>query len=182
MKITTYAFNIHLHDLEYEHKNKTLSPANQHQTLIPIGEDFKQIELFSIEDNEGYFEGSITIDYNGQEIIKQHVQTCDLYMLWFDLYQTTISNEYKLSYLDIDFEIHTIKKEKSIVLKIYETKENQVTYTLPLDEYTQAIKVGLLEFYNHLNHDYVRNNFDSPYYFKLEEIYTNMLIISAIRY
>lgn len=73
-------------------------------------------------------------------------------------------------------------KRKSIVLKIYETKENQVTYTLPLDEYTQAIKVGLLEFYNHLNHDYVRNNFDSPYYFKLEEIYTNMLIISAIRY
>ncbi|QTQ07725.1 hypothetical protein J9174_10040 [Macrococcoides canis] len=174
MKITTYAFNIHLHDLEYEHKNKTLSPANQHQTLIPIGEDFKKIELFSIEDNEGYFEGSICIEDSGNIIVDKHVQTGDLYMLWYDLYQATIMNEYIISYLDVDFEIYTFKKENNIVLTILEEKDKRTTYSLPLNEFNHAVKEGLIEFYNHLNHDYIRNDFDSPYYFKLKDIYTDI--------
>ncbi|QIH79062.1 hypothetical protein [Macrococcoides canis] len=174
MKITTYAFNIHLYDLEYEHKNKTLSPANQHQTLIPIGEDFKKIELFSIEDNEGYFEGSICIEDSGNIIVDKHVQTGDLYMLWYDLYQATIMNEYIISYLDVDFEIYTFKKENNIVLTILEEKDKRTTYSLPLNEFNHAVKEGLIEFYNHLNHDYIRNDFDSPYYFKLKDIYTDI--------
>ncbi|UTH06450.1 hypothetical protein [Macrococcoides canis] len=174
MKITTYAFNIHLHDLEYEHKNKTLSPANQHQTLIPIGEDFKKIELFSIEDNEGYFEGSICIEDSGNIIVDKHVLTGDLYMLWYDLYQATIMNEYIISYLDVDFEIYTFKKENNIVLTILEEKDKRTTYSLPLNEFNHAVKEGLIEFYNHLNHDYIRNDFDSPYYFKLKDIYTDI--------
>ena len=174
LRITTFAYNIYLNDLEYNYKNNQLTSEGRRLSLIPIGADFKKVELFSNEDNEGYFEGSICIEDRGNIIVDKHVQTGDLYMLWYDLYQATIMNEYIISYLDVDFEIYTFKKENNIVLTILEEKDKRTTYSLPLNEFNHAVKEGLVEFYNHLNHDYMRNDFDSPYYFKLKDIYTDI--------
>lgn len=130
LRVTSFAYNIHLNDLEYNYKNNQLTSEGRRLSLIPIGADFKKVELFSNEDNEGY--------------------------------------------LDVDFEIYTFKKENNIVLTILEEKDKRTTYSLPLNEFNHAVKEGLIEFYNHLNHDYMRNDFDSPYYFKLKDIYTDI--------
>ncbi|HAB60379.1 MAG TPA: hypothetical protein DCE48_06665 [Lachnospiraceae bacterium] len=62
MRITTFAYNIYLNDLEYNYKNNQLISEGRRLSLIPIHADFKKVELFSNEDNEGYFEGSICIE------------------------------------------------------------------------------------------------------------------------
>lgn len=62
LRITTFAYNIYLNDLEYNYKNNQLTSAGRRLALIPIGADFKKVELLSNEDNEGYFEGNICIE------------------------------------------------------------------------------------------------------------------------
>ncbi len=62
LRITTFTYNLHLNDLEYNYKNNQLTSEGRRLSLIPIGADFKKVELFSNEDNEGYFEGSICIE------------------------------------------------------------------------------------------------------------------------
>ncbi|MDJ1091200.1 hypothetical protein QNJ39_06285 [Macrococcus caseolyticus] len=106
MRITTFAYNIYLNDLEYNCKNNQLISEGRRLSLIPIGADFK--------------------------------------------------------------------KGNNIVLTILEEKDKRTTYSLPLNEFNHAVKEGLNEFYNHLNHDYIRNDFDSHYYFKLKDIYTDI--------
>ncbi|UTH02497.1 hypothetical protein KFV05_00405 [Macrococcoides canis] len=172
IKISTFADNIYLN--AYEYINNNLTKEYKLQSLIPISEDFKKIELLSSEENEGYFEGRISILNNNQIIIDKNIPTSDLYMLWYDLYQTTVMKTYEFSYLDVNLNIQTLQREDDAILISTVLEEKFASYILPYKKYKKAVHEGLIEFYNHLNHDYVRNDFDSPYYFKLTEIFSEI--------
>ncbi|RAI82131.1 hypothetical protein BFS35_000160 [Macrococcoides goetzii] len=164
---------------------------------VPTGEIFKKIERIELKENEGYFVGSIELISNDEIIIPKSIHTGDLYLLWHDLYLSTTYQSYEFSYLDNNYTIKTEiitdqikfqiqdtelnKKGKRLTENVFVEDINQYveeviqTHSFHLEDYKSAVIEGLITFFEHLNHDFKRNKFDSPYYFDLEKFYKSVM-------
>ncbi|TDM39676.1 hypothetical protein ETI06_04020 [Macrococcoides goetzii] len=165
-------------------------PDTEH---IPLSNTFKQLEKIELKENEGYFEGSIEFIVNNKTIIPRDITSSDLYQLWHDLYLTTVQQSHDFDYLDINYKVITEIIDYKIIIETHDlvlteegkrltendlvtdisqyTKKEISKVSCTFESYQQAVHDGLTLFFEHLNHDFKRNAFDSPYYFELEKIY-----------
>ncbi|MCE4956430.1 hypothetical protein [Macrococcoides caseolyticum] len=193
--IDTFASTIAINPYEHTSMYYLLLDEYPDTDAVPTGEIFKKLERIELIENEGYFEGSIELIFNGEIIIPRSIHTSDLYLLWHDLYLSTTHQSYKISYLDCDYTIKTEIITDQVKFEVHDTELNEEgkrliqkgfvddinqyvkevihTYTIPLEVYKSAVNKGLITFFEHLNHDYKRNKFDSPYYFDLEKVIKN---------
>ncbi|MCH4983856.1 hypothetical protein AB4G91_00910 [Macrococcoides goetzii] len=163
---------------------------------IPLSNTFKQLEKIVLKENEGYFEGSIELIVNNKTIIPRDITSSDLYLLWYDLYLTTIQQSHDFDYLDINYKVITEIIDDKINIETHDlvlteegkrltendlvtdisqyTKKEISKVSCTFESYQQAVHDGLTLFFEHLNHDFKRNAFDSPYYFELEKIYKRL--------
>ncbi|WP_414052320.1 hypothetical protein [Macrococcus animalis] len=187
--INTFASTIGINSYEHSDVYHLIHSKYPNIDKVPIGE----LERIESDDNEGYFEGSIELKFNDEVIISRKILTGDLYLLWHDLYLSTIQQTYEISYLDISYTIKTVINADQIIFEIHDTELNEEgkkltendfvedinqyiekivhTYSFSLEVYKSAVIEGLITFFKYLNHDFKRNKFDSPYYFGLEKVY-----------
>lgn len=190
--LNSFASTVSINPYEHESIFKLLQLQYPNSNEVPTSDIFKKLERIELLENEGYFEGSIELIFNDDIIIPRHIHTGDLYMLWPDLYLSTIQQTYEISYLDINYVIKTVINADQIIFEIHDTELNERgkkltendfvedinqyvekvihTYSFSLEVYKSAVIEGLNTFFEHLNHDYKRNKFDSPYYFELEKV------------
>ncbi|MFC6292898.1 hypothetical protein BHU61_09580 [Macrococcus epidermidis] len=163
---------------------------------IPLSNTFKQLEKIVLKENEGYFEGSIELIANNKTIITRDITSSDLYLLWYDLYLTTVQQSHDFDYLDINYKVITEIIDDKINIETHDlvlteegkrltendlvtdisqyTKKEISKVSCTFESYQKAVHDGLTLFFEHLNHDFKRNAFDSPYYFELEKIYKRL--------
>lgn len=194
--INTFANTVSINPYDHSAMYYLLQSEFPDTEYIPLSNTFKQLEKIVLKENEGYFEGSIELIANNKTIIPRDITSSDLYLLWYDLYLTTVQQSHDFDYLDINYKVITEIIDDKINIETHDlvlteegkrlTENDLVTdisqYTkkeinkvsCTFESYQQAVHDGLTLFFEHLNHDFKRNAFDSPYYFELEKIYKRL--------
>lgn len=194
--INTFANTVSINPYDHTAMYYLLQSEYPDTENIPLSLIFKQLEKIELKENEGYFEGSIELIVNNETIIPKDITTSDLYQLWYDLYLTTVQQSHDFDYLDINYKVITEIIDDKINIETHDlvltekgkrltendlvtdirqyTKKEISKVSCTFESYQQAVHDGLTLFFEHLNHDYKSNAFDSPYYFELEKIYKRL--------
>ncbi|KGA96631.1 hypothetical protein AJ85_21605 [Alkalihalobacillus alcalophilus ATCC 27647 = CGMCC 1.3604] len=110
------------------------------------------------ENDQDYLEGAIRLECNSEVILTENMETTDLLFTWQTLAEPILTpgnKEYEVSILDSLFEVKIVTNNSGFTFSIHNTlsEDNQISNTIPKDEYFKAIIEGFLSF-----GDFIINN------------------------
>lgn len=103
------------------------------------------------ENDHDYLEGAIRLKYSSEVILHENMETTDLLFTWQTLVEPILTpgnKEYEISILDSLYEVKILTNNSGFTFCINNTssKDNQISNTIPKDEYSKAIIEGFLAF------------------------------------
>lgn len=103
------------------------------------------------ENDYDYLEGAIRLECSSEVILTENMETTDLLFTWQTLAEPILTpgnKEYEVSILDSLYEVKILANNSGFTFSINNPsrKDNQVSNTIPKDEYSKAIIEGFLAF------------------------------------
>ncbi|WP_453990134.1 hypothetical protein [Bacillus nitroreducens] len=103
------------------------------------------------ENDHDYLEGAIRLKYSSEVILHENMETTDLLFTWQTLAEPILTpgnKEYEISILDSLYEVKIVTNHSGFTfcVKNIFSKDNQISNTIPKDEYSKAIIEGFLAF------------------------------------
>lgn len=103
------------------------------------------------ENDHDYLEGVIRLECNSEVILTENMETTDLLFTWQTLAEPILTpgnKEYDISILDSLYEVKILTNDSGFTFCINNTssKDNQISNTIPKDEYSKTIIEGFLTF------------------------------------